>query len=99
MAGTLRLGDLLGFIQADDDGGFAHVTIDALANGGVGAAIASVVSELLRVVHTGAVAISPCPCDKRGTRSESSAWVEVPRVVAERDGRWWQSARCPQCTE
>ena len=33
MPGTLGLGDLLGFIQADDDGGLAHVTIDALANG------------------------------------------------------------------
>ena len=64
VAGTLGLGDPLGWIQADDDSGLAHVTINAQANGDVGdvgAAIASAVAcrcrGCLRVVHFGAVRV------------------------------------------
>ena len=39
VAGTLGLGDPLQWVQADDDGGPARVTINALSNSDVGAAI------------------------------------------------------------
>ena len=40
--GTLGLGDLLGLIRVDEDGGLAHDTISALAKSDAGAAIFAV---------------------------------------------------------